>query len=202
MFFYNLIWKTPAKLYITTREETILRTWKDIEVKAYNFPENSGLGVGIAIISHKPLLRYGNNNQVEYTVETSPEIENIKLNGKIIYSKVRLPLFMMGSKSVFKKSSEILNKRQFNNLVTSVAVSVANWNSEKAWLTDVDEQNDLVLDVDKAYSVVIEMRNSKIEDTQMEGCAIFCDLHYGKDKTTGEMKVSLENLVREPKFVG
>lgn len=200
IFFYNLIWKTPAKLYIESREVTFLRTWKDIELKKYEFPENCGFGVGIAIISHKPMFRYGNNIQREYTIESYPEVESIKLNGRVIYSKIKLPLLMIGKKAVFKKSSEILNQRQFSSLVSSVAISVANWNNDEAWLTDLDEQNNLYLEVDKAYFIQIEMRNSKLEDAPMEGCTVFCDLYYGKDKTTGEMKVSLENLVREPKL--
>lgn len=202
MFFYNLIWKIPAELYIETREQSLLRTWKDIELKVYKFPENSGLGVGIAIISHKPLFRYGNNIQREYTIQTFPEIESMKLNGRIVYSRVGLPLLMVGNKAVFKSSSEILNQRQFNNLVSSVAISVANWNSDRAWLTDLEAQNNLNLEIDKAYSIQIEMRNSILEQTPMEGCTVFCDLYYSKDKITGEMKVTLENLVREPRFSG
>jgi len=99
----------PLILYREKETEANKRSWKDIEIKPYHFPENSGFGVGLEILSDKP--REFHVNQVFC------QITEIKRGWDVIFrGNMQIPLLYVPS---LERRQEIINRKDFNKFVST-----------------------------------------------------------------------------------
>jgi hypothetical protein len=133
-FLYRLIWVSPAQTYGKKEAEANLLTWKDVDIKPFDFPQTSGFGVGLEMISHKP--KYESSGLIiEHLInEVIPKATIISRTGETEAVQYNLPL-LVGS-TTFERQDIVRSREQLKNdghLTT--AISIANWDENRAWVT-------------------------------------------------------------------
>jgi len=198
------IFAAHTKLFREKEDEANKLTWKDIEILPYNFPEGSGLGVGLEIISDKPKMPYSGKYEHagEYDItRVIPKVVEVFYAGKNEKTEFTLPLYNIGLADN-RRVDFILNRRQLRNEITfAIAMSIVNWNEDSAWLTIIEDNTSYKLDEDVEYKLKISIERATMDINTMilEPCFMICDLKYHKSKD-GEKKVSLKMSYRTPKY--
>lgn len=207
LYLYNGVWLVPAKLYRKKESQATLPSWEDIEVKEFEFPPTSGFGVGLEIISHKPEIEYMGNVNDPYIQDVVPKLSRISKDGVVQnfpldnYSSA-LPIVQGGT--TFERFSHIQSikdlrrdKRKHN------AISIAKYDSERAWITlgTVSNEKIVYLDCGKTHSIEIEIRDARVSplDVTMNYFGIKCDLLYDTWED-GKKRVSIKVISRYPEY--
>jgi hypothetical protein len=206
LFLVNLFWKVPAKLYRQKETEANLPSWKDVEIKEFEFPSTSGLGVGLEIISHKPKTEVNGIIQDPYINQVMPKLTRISnddepqsfppdlssllpiMQGAITFQKT----------DIIKSPEQLKRDNQSHNVI-----SVARWNEDEAWIKIGKKGNEgkVILKEGVAYLVEIEIRDAMINTLgkMFYICKISCNLLCHKDKD-GSRKVDLKIDHRYPVY--
>lgn len=201
----------PAKLFREKEEKARMSSWADIEIKPFTFDKGkekriSGYGVGLQIISDKPLK---NGEFVDLPDNTY--INRIEQGAVVLFpsenhsSPLILPL-LGGSNSVYGHQ-EIIKQRNDDSMprIKETVIPIANWDEDSAWITAIDKRQEaLVSDCgvkikkDIVCRVVIHAKGRINALEELMGCEIFCDLlYYKKD---GQMTMSIDLVERHPKY--
>jgi hypothetical protein len=187
---WNVFWYMPAKLYREQEKEANKRGWRDIEIKPIRFPANSGLGVGLEILSNKPEQFKINNvccqiNEITHSYD-------VEFRGNM-----PIPLLSIPS---FQRTHEIINRSQATQLVSGQAIAVAHNDESRAWIQKNDTITDVTIEKDISYKLNISIDGNVLDVGSMDRCALYCDLLYDKNEQTGKMELQLRVIEREPKY--
>lgn len=180
----------PAKIYRDLELEAIKRTWKDIEFKPFHFPENSGLGIGLEILSDKPV-------QIRITNVYCQITEMTRSYDLIFRGNMQIPLLSISS---LQRTEEIVNEGQLTNSLSGQAIAVANDDGSRAWIQKNDATTDTIIEKDILHKLTISIQGNISDVGTMDWCLIYCDLLYRENKQTGQMEFVLTVTERKPKY--
>jgi len=199
IYIWHLMFVVAKKLHEYRLDATLL-TWKDISFQVEKIPPGNGYGLGLKVISHKPKYAHPAGEWREYSITAIPKIETLQESGDTVRSRIELPTVIMKGKSIFKKSQEFLNIRHFKKENVFTFIPIADFENERAWITDKDGRNDIFLNYGKRYIAQIEMRETVIADRHApDGCAVWCELYFYKNEN-GQSDLSINILNRVPDF--
>lgn len=190
--------KTPVIIYRNLKAEANKRTFNDVEITPFPFPEGTGFGVGLQIVSDKtPQSNF-------YIDGFAGKIIKIVQNGETRYQgsfqgkvNIELPLVYRRGEMFSKENKTDIANRSYSKNFGSILL-VANCNKDQAIIEKKDEYQDItvIVDKDNACWITIEMKAKVGDFLDIEGCSVTCQLAYDKNKK----RFLLSNLVRTPEY--
>lgn len=180
IFLYKLAVEFSQKIHSSVTEAR-KRTFKDIEITPFVFPDGSGFnGVGLNASSFKPI------SGEYYVNEFIGKIVLISLNGnevgRFTFSEgIELPLIVKHGIMFEINRNKIMARMNYDKDTSTI-------------LFLGEEQNIIKNDGDVSF-VTVEMK-ARVGDLDMEGCLARFKLY--RDKNTGRLLIS--NLERFPEY--
>lgn len=203
-FVSNGIYRVPAMFYRERETEAWGKTWNDIEVKLFRFPDTFVNGVGLEMISDKNRKVHNGGISEEFYIEVENVIIEEFSHGTVTLNPKRELYMYATDLTKFNETNSIQNRRQARikeNWIKQVVLLVAQWNNEMAWITTKDNVKDLVLERGVPYRVIINFTKCRIGLSNFEnwGCAVWLNLRY-VENAHGAMKVEIDIVNRNPEY--
>lgn len=187
---WNVLWLVPAKKYQELKIEANKRSWRDVEIKPFHFPENNQLGVGLEVVSNKPdQFKITQVYCLIYEITHSYDVE--------FRGNMQLPLLSFPS---LQRTTEIINKTQTTKLNSGQIMAVANSDGSKAWIEKNDALTDYAIESNILHKLTIGVDGILEHVGTMDRCLLYCDLLYKKNEQTGKMELSLKITDRNQQY--
>jgi hypothetical protein len=182
--------RLPAKIYYELKTEANKRSWKDIEIKPFRFPENTGLGIGLEIISYKS--KQFTLTQVYCQIFKITHSYDVEYQGNM-----QIPLLSLPS---FQRTTDITNKNQTNNLNLGQVIAVAKDDGNRVWIIKNDALTDLTVENNILHKLTIGLDGNLESIGAMDRCTLYCDLLCSKKDPTSKFELSLTITERLPPY--
>jgi hypothetical protein len=182
VFLVTLFFIAPTKIYTSKKTDANRLTWADIEIEEFTFAEESGLGVGLKITSHKL--------KEDVIMGMRAEIGNINRAGKPTGRVVSPRLaWAIGKDAIFSLLWDGATVYSEDPRL----LLVANSDGKESWIETQDENRQIVLfklDNNIHYQIAIEMKGELFAlGYELVRCTVICDLAYNNIEARFRYKI-------------
>lgn len=190
----------PLVLYRSKEAEAHKFSWKDIEIKEFVFPRNSGFGIGLEVICDKYLGDEGYIN----IPERQTYIVRVSQGGKYILDSATFHIPLLGGANSVYGPFEYIRNRNGKTVGTSVdhtVFPIANWDDNQAWivLSDGTSNSGIRIERNVVCRVLIIFSGEINRQQSLDFFQVYCDLEYFQDNN-GHMKMKISRIERHVEY--